>query len=213
MALYLTETNALFLHIPKTGGTWVERALERCGIATEHAEPEKTATIRHGLLYHFKRTSSFTFTFVRHPLSWYESWWKYQAGLWQTFEPGVWHPQRVLEDCASDNFSEFIQKCIQHEPAYVSRMYEWYIGPPHWSAVDFVGRCERLREDLGTVLRTLGYEFDQQTLDSTPRAHVSSKQCGEPHWSAELKYQMEQLEAPAIRRFYSDFQWRANISG
>jgi len=59
----------------------VERALERCRIATEQAAVVSTATIRHGLLGHFTRTPSFSFTFVRHPLSWYESWWTYQSGV------------------------------------------------------------------------------------------------------------------------------------
>ena len=63
------------------------------------------------------------------PLSWYESWWKYQSGIWTVWEPGVWHPQRSLEKCRSDDFSDFIRLCIRNEPGYVSRMYEWYVGP------------------------------------------------------------------------------------
>lgn len=130
MSSRLVQADALFLHIPKTGGIWVEHALTRSGVPIEPAEVIGGVTYRHPVLSHLKDRLAFTFTFVRHPLSWYESWWKFMAGWWPIHEPGVWHPQRSLERCRSDDFSEFIRLCIEHEPGYVSRMYEWYIGPP-----------------------------------------------------------------------------------
>src|SRR5690606_18066533 len=112
----LVRANALFLHIPKTGGTWIEHALVRSGVAIEPAGGIDGVTSRHPVLPLLTQRFDFTFAFIRHPLSWYESWWKFQAGLWREFEPGVWHPQRVLEPCRSDVFSEFIRKCIELEP-------------------------------------------------------------------------------------------------
>src|SRR5262245_16462215 len=99
MSLHLSRANALFLHIPKTGGTWVEEVLKECGILAEQAAVTDAVTWRHPLRGHHLHDYSFVFAFVRHPLSWYESWWKFQAGSWTQHEPGVWHPQRVLEKC------------------------------------------------------------------------------------------------------------------
>src|SRR5262245_7193832 len=99
MSVYLRQTGALFLHIPKTGGSWVEHTLEQSGFEIDQADTIEGVTYRHSLLSMIRREQSFVFTFVRHPLLWLESWWKFQAGIWEIWEPGLWHPQRVLERC------------------------------------------------------------------------------------------------------------------
>ena len=208
MSVSLTPSNALFLHIPKTGGTWVEFALPHIGIPTEQAAIIEGVTYRHSLLPMLRDSHPFVFTFVRHPLSWYESWWKFQAGRWIAHEPGVWHPQRCLEKCRSDDFSEFIRLCIEHEPGYVSRMYEWYIGPVGYEYVEFIGRYENLVEDLADVLTAIGYTVDREALHQFGPVNVSPKACGEPVWNPALRRRILELEAPAIRRFFP--KWTAD---
>ena len=102
MSAQLVGSNALFLHIPKTGGTWVEQALIQTGVQTAAPPTIQGVTYRHCLLSMLEKRHPFVFTFVRHPLSWYESWWKFQAGIWTVWEPGVWHPQRSLEECREE---------------------------------------------------------------------------------------------------------------
>jgi hypothetical protein len=202
MAVHLVDSNALFLHIPKTGGQWIEQALVACGIRTAQPRTRSGVSWRHPLPADLLGQFEFTFTFVRHPVSWYESWWKFQATLWWNFEPGVWHPQRDLEPCASDDFSTFIRRCIEREPGYVTRLYEWYIGPPGIERVDWVGRQEALVDGVIGVLRGLSYEFDEATLRAHPWVNVSEKGAGDPVWDPTLKESIIALEAPAIRRFY-----------
>ncbi len=204
MAIVLKETRALFVHIPKTGGTWVEAVFNKLGIANQRAPHSPAASVRHATLDQLPGDYDFRFAFVRHPVAWYESWWKFQAGAWRRFEQGRWHPQRVLENCADDDFSQFVMNCLEHQPAYVSRMYEWFLGPPGNDRFDFVGRTESLRDDLTHVLRQLGYDFDEREIEQAKPIHVSGKKLGEPVWDADLRRRVLELESPAIRRFYSN---------
>lgn len=204
MSVCLRRHGALFLHIPKTGGSWVEYMLGELGLEIEQAGTIEGVTWRHAPQSMLLERHPFTFTFVRHPLSWYESWWKFQAGIWKVWEPGSWHPQRELERCQSDDFSEFIRLMIRHEPGYVSRMYEWYIGPPGHDFVQYVGRQENLVENLIEVLTMLGCDFDAEAILQAPRANESEKRFGEPVWDPELRARILELESPAIRRFYAD---------
>ena len=50
MSLRLIKSNALFLHIPKTGGTWVEEALKAAGVEVEVAKAIDGVAWKHSLL-------------------------------------------------------------------------------------------------------------------------------------------------------------------
>ena len=65
----------LFIHVPKTGGMWVTEALQEAGVEVEE---EIGATPEHPLLSELERRGRFTFAFVREPLSWYASIWKFR---------------------------------------------------------------------------------------------------------------------------------------
>jgi hypothetical protein len=127
MSVHLLDLNALFLHIPKTGGSWVEKTLGEAGLRIEQPATIEGVTYRHCLVSMFKDRYPFVFTFVRHPLRWYESWWKFQADIWREFEPGVWHPQRTLEACRADDFSEWLMgpdRCLGISPTGFSRIHQ-----------------------------------------------------------------------------------------
>lgn len=203
MALHLVKANALFLHIPKTGGSWVEDVLTHLGIETQGVRTLPGATLRHPLVCQIEQRFDFSFAFVRHPVTWYKSWWKYQTPQWLPHEPGNWHPQRVLDRCGHDDFAQFIRQVLEREPGYLTRLYEWYIGPPDWMHVKFVCHYESLAEDLATVLRYLRYPFDEQALRRFPPVNVSEIRRAKPVWDRELLKRLLEAEAPTIRRFYA----------
>ena len=92
MAIIL-KNGAVFLHIPKTGGNWVTTILRELNlikenIAHKHADINhffappsrgRKAIMKyaaHRMLYPPKE-KPYMFCFVRNPLNWYESWFKY----------------------------------------------------------------------------------------------------------------------------------------
>jgi len=199
------DGRVLFLHIPRTGGTFVEHVLAKLGLRDPNSYATASMTSRHGLRHDYADNDySFSFTFVRFPLTWYESCFRYwSAQRWREFDPEFnWHPWRPLHTCRADSFPEFMENVLREEPGYVTRMYEWYIGPPGRSHVDFVGRTETLCEDLTTVLAKCGHQVDQTWIESLPRVNEAA---GIPtEWPAELIAETLYVEGPTIRRFYSD---------
>lgn len=153
MAIRLRR-NSVFIHVPKTGGTWVTKLLWETGLADgevgrAHATPAELADCpvwRDGVRPLF-------FAFVRHPLTWYQSYWSYrQKNGWH--KPSPLEPQapiRTVEldaNCASDDFEQFVRNVVDRYPrGWVSHLYRHYTA-----GCAFVGRFERLREDLLHVL-------------------------------------------------------------
>src|SRR3954452_19767180 len=98
MALYLPDYNALFVHCPKTGGSFVVKTLKNTlklnvrHVGYKHSHKDLVGTLRF-------RKHPYTFTLVRHPVSWYGSYWQMTVSrprngqLWYYWGPGtLWHP-------------------------------------------------------------------------------------------------------------------------
>ncbi len=254
MALML-RSGAVFLHVPKTGGSWVTRVLEEQGLVVRRFEHihagawqvarflQPARALRNDMRAHVAASmpiswrrrlrralrlrgrggsvvaapspedvprppgKPFAFCFVRHPLNWYESYWKYQVKTgWIEYgtpgDPFDWHPWAVLRGIRSDDFNTFVHELVEREPGYVSRMYGWYVD----GFVDFVGRQERLAEDLVEALRLAGEAFDDEAIRRAPRVNVSSAPL---QWDPALRREVLRLEYAAIRRFgYSETETR-----
>jgi hypothetical protein len=133
--------NSRFLHIPKTGGSWVCTVLEKSGIGelafTKLPHPIRRTSPGQGL---------FTFAFVRHPLTWFQSYWKYK------FKTGHWNPYRSLDaECRANTFHQFLDNVIEKCPGFYSEYLLHFVGPPN-NPIDFIGKQENLVEDLLTAL-------------------------------------------------------------
>ena len=74
MALVLPRS--LFVHVPKTGGTWVRAAIAAAGIDAHESGPPETHD--HFGVFDLPAdllAGRFTFGFVRHPVDWLKSRW------------------------------------------------------------------------------------------------------------------------------------------
>jgi len=208
--LLLTSSNAMFVRIPKCGTIYVQKALQAAGIAVKRADrlehPHYDFGFEHAPPWAMRWPGHRAFAFVRHPLTWYESWWKYQQ--WQKWPkigtasvPRTSHPQTCLEGLGSDDFNAFVHNVLRHEPAYVTRLYEWFLGPENAPHIDpaFVGRLETIHADLSRFLMNLGYGALE--LPEKP-VHVSPTEA--PVWHPDTYRRVRLGEAAAIRRFYND---------
>jgi len=220
MAVIL-KGGAVFLHIPKTGGTWVASVLKECGLVEGslghmHAGLERLMVPfkpRNGKLlgpfsiWKIARTlkpKPFIFCFVRHPLKWYESWFKYMsqpARNWSDWgdEKDLfrWHPNAVLNGCGADDFNQFVRNVVAKRPGYVSELYASYAQPQ----VDFVGKQENLRADLVAVLKRLNLNFDEEFVMRHREVNASPEVNRPVQWEPALRERVLSLEQVALLRY------------
>jgi hypothetical protein len=220
----LLRNDALFLHVPKTGGTWVTAVLRdlglvRCRVVSKHADMEHVrhcarlqpgryleACAKAGPRWQRRVRRGWKFCFVRHPLSWYESYWLFmRARGWNAW--GVnrrgrprWHPNAGLDGLGDDDFNLFVRRVLERRPGYVTRLFGQYAT----ADVGFVGRQERLADDLLGVLRRIGAAYDETRVRAWPAVNASDLSQGRPKWDDGLRREVLRMEHDAIVRFGYD---------
>jgi hypothetical protein len=220
MALVL-KNKAVFLHIPKTGGNWVRKVLEELDlidreVAHKHADIDhyfapfyqnkKSKTVI--TKYIFREVFSpfikkpFMFCFVRNPLSWYESWFRYASqprikGLRFGRKKDIigWHPNAMLNGLVTSDFNQFIRNIIDSRPGYVTELYGWYTRPQ----MDFIGKQENLADDLVKVLKIMNIKFDEEFIRNYKKVGVSDKK--EIVWQKELEKEAALCEYSGMLRY------------
>jgi hypothetical protein len=180
--------NAVFLHVPKTGGTWVKAAAVNAGLTFDEYLVDGDV---HGDLSYCPFPSRFLFAFVREPLSLYRSYWRFKARA-------GWDPLNPFDvDVAASSFESFVENVLRVKPAWCTRMFEDYVGPPP-QEINFIGRFESLVEDLVRALRRAGEAFDERAIRETPPVNVSA---GPACYSPGLATRVRLSEHECISRF------------
>jgi len=156
----------------------------------------------------------FRFAFVRHPLQWYQSFYRYC--LTTTRIPGrmPWKDRythdRLTEPSAGVSFEEFIDFALEHRPGWVTGLYERQVGAPG-DEIEFIGRYEMLRGDLWAALRMAGEPVTKeayQAIMTSPAVNFSSDSNADGPVVSDYTPQMRQAvcesEQGAIERFYDE---------
>lgn len=119
--------NVFFLHIPKTGGNWVRRVIERSGVKkiqtnkiSKHATYDLLSGV-HGRPEPSRGPLIKYFCVVRHPILWYQSWYRYQHDRsWRNWgEEGNllhWHCLTGINMKKQNDFNEFMTFINQKAP-------------------------------------------------------------------------------------------------
>lgn len=113
----LSLSNVNFIHIPKTGGSWVIKALKNYAqdaITELDNKPHPRCT-------DFKNDKPF-FAFIRNPWDWYVSSYYYNKNLYEKRIGGFvgseenWHPeQKIMEQAVKGSFSEYLRIANEKE--------------------------------------------------------------------------------------------------
>ena len=177
--------NSVFIHVRKTGGTWVRTAIKEMKIPNEENGPydcEYHAGIFNLPLFLAER---FTWGFVRHPVAWLKSSWAWAVLTefpWKrTCRPaaaGHW-----FASCWDEQFEQFVLKYLDTYPGQVSRAQLHPLGFQKTAdgysrsrfAADFIGRYESLEADMIEALRTAGEQFDSQSCRGVARQRVGAQ--------------------------------------
>ena len=208
----LRTNKSIFYHIPKTGGIWVRKVIDKIGINGIETKDFKL----HPLGLRKKHTTPdftkeeekkdlFSFTFIRHPVEWYKSFWNFrmdreggpmirQANIYKKF---------ILDSCWSYNFDKFIDNVIERVPeGFLTKLYQYYIGEKK-DKINFIGKTENLNEDLIKALTLAGEKINEDILEiirNYGRINTSPDRIGEI--KKETKNKILKTEYWIINNFY-----------
>ena len=211
--MYLFGQNAMFVHIPRTGGTWVRDALYELGFGFRRRtwRGHRRWPRNHCLVPHFRqygRQPRYLFTFVRHPVAYYASAWKWLRYSWPRAirHNWSWHPFMAVARLYVPGrpFGSWVESVLANEPCWYTRLVESYVGPPGGEFIDYVGRTEDLQAGLSEVLRLMGVwtpESDR-ILASVPRRHVLADDGAD--YPLGLDAEVLYAERLMVERFYGE---------
>ena len=91
-----------------------------------------------------------------------------------------------------------MENVATHVPGFLSKHYELFVGPRD-AEIDFVGRYERLEDDVVSALRAAGQDFDEEALRSFPPINVTGPP---PDCPEGTRQQLMHAESEAYERFY-----------
>jgi hypothetical protein len=223
MSYFLPEKGVLFLHIPRTGGTWIgasmntaEIPIHNWGRVCEMYRPRK-----HTILPHYRPDLipkiKWIFSFVRHPVDYYVSVWRFTTRSVDIRPEKMRRDAFDKGDSAAINegvnrwkpdFYEWIEEMLEEEPGWVTRMFERYVGPERGEFPHYIGRTETLEQDAREVMRIVGYEEEWEKAQPKIRKIVHAKnrvrneKAPQIEVGPELRDRIERSERVALRRFF-----------
>ncbi|SET54921.1 Sulfotransferase family protein [Nitrosomonas marina] len=180
-----------FLHVPKTGGSWVKKAIRATGITCRNYTVSNNPHIG---LEDCPCLEKFKFAFVRHPVNLYRSYWQFKMTY-------GWDLENQLDQaCRSDNFQLFVRQVLDKFPGIYSSSLIEFVGSAD-NEIEFIGKYEHLIEDLITALETAGEDFNEQLIRTLPPHNVSNKARYPAAYTTQLEAEVKKAEHIAMDRF------------
>ena len=214
----ILKNNVVFLHIPKTGGTWVKKVLEDEGLLVadyshEHSTYDYFAAAtrllrKRNYFYRLQKRRFLVddpkfFCVVRNPLTWYESWYKFQIARnfekWGSVgDPGKWHVMSALNDLVTDDFNQFMENVNTRVPGFVTSLYAMYTANSGATAV----RLENIHVEMADFLTKSGIAVAPEKLKAKEKENVSPEI--RIAWDPDLRERTIRNEIAAFSRYGYD---------
>ncbi|HTU77757.1 MAG TPA: hypothetical protein VMF09_03260 [Solirubrobacteraceae bacterium] len=197
MASFLTP-RMVFVHVPKTGGTWVTHAVIAAGVQVAPPDPgggRHYSEHGHATLRDTATAGRMSVAFVRHPLDWWRSYWghRMRAG---------WAPDSELDATVADaDFNAFVLRVLDRHPGHFTETVRSFVGLPE-PEVDFVGRYERLVEDTARALALGGERFRASALRAHPPENVNDYTRFPARYRPDVAARLAHAERETIERYY-----------
>jgi hypothetical protein len=138
-----------FVHIPKCAGTFTLAVIVELGLRKfRFKEPH----YGHLCLHQMPEEDYYNFTFVRHPYTWWPSYYYYMRKGFDSQEGGSPDFDTWLQEYGPfwlGHYSTITQRFIGADPLYQTT-----------NKISFIGKTESLKEDLFTALEQAGELFD-----------------------------------------------------
>ena len=185
MAIILPDYKVVFLHVPKTGGLWIENFFRQNAKATMIANRHSHIRMIGRLAYD---NSWKKFCFLREPAGWYKSYWQMKMGETPVFNvqgsgyngtQAHWFPLGIGHDrggvhalhhptwdidpyCGSNDLNEFVENCMKLG-GFLNRLYQNFVG---WGGArcNYVGDFKNLIPDLREFLDEIKFPYTEESL-------------------------------------------------
>lgn len=153
-----------------------------------------------------------TAAFVRHPVAYYESVWRWlkrtrhrgRKHFARVVDHWAWHPHSRAAELYGPDFSVWVERILEDQPAWYTRLVEMYVGPCGGEVCDFVGRTETLTRDFLRLMHLLGYgeSLEQNKMELFDLPRQGESKYPRPAWNDGLQERMLKVEHEVVDRFY-----------
>ena len=196
MALILKK--GIFYHIPKTGGVWVRTVLKYMDLVVEEYSEDIPRDELNLTKEHIcprrankeKVKGKKSFAFIRNPVTWYMSIWKYKESNkgWDTGDG-------TYKRFESGEFNVFMKKIMDIYPGFLTRMYKEFDG------VDYLGKQENLENDLVSILETIGEKVDYDIVGKVQPLNTSFLPC---KYDRKILRKLKRTEKWIFEKYYPE---------
>lgn len=199
MALLIEETNTVFFHFPKTGGTFFREVVGGITKTT----PIKTKGFRnHVPMSAVDMTKYYdSIVFVRHPIAWYESTWKFLKDLNAagevSFNPRAYNSIKHLNKFYDDTFFVYMEGIIRNCPNHYQTEFFQFVDV---DKVTHIGRTEHMKHYLHEILDKIGIDHERNMIFDAPRYGHRKMDC---QWFPGQKEAIMEENSLLISKFYN----------
>lgn len=180
-----------FLHVPKTGGSWVKKAIISAGVSCRDYTISGNPHIG---LKDCPGPEKFKFAFVRHPVDLYRSYWQYKMTNGWDFK------NQMDQECQTDNFHQFVRNLLEKFPGIYSHSLIEMVGEKN-NEIEFIGKYENLVDDLIFALKSAGEAFDERVVRALSPVNVSDKARFPAVYTDQLEAGVKKAEVRMMKRF------------